>query len=214
MSKDNPGKALLENAYRLQSPEDNVAYYNKLAEIYDEDFADSLGYALPEAVAQRFLALRSHSDSPVMDVGCGTGLLAAALNQPDLIIDGLDISDAMLDIAREKQQYRDLFEIDLSKPLNPSLKNYGAVLSSGTFTHGHVGPDAMVRLLDIASNGALFVLSVNKEYYSRLGFEAVSITLENENQIHDLSLDEFRIYSTTGHEHSDDLGLIVSFRKT
>lgn len=213
MSKQDPGKSLLENAYQLQSPEDNIAYYGALAESYDQDFADGLGYSLPLTVAERYRTKCSDEDVPVLDVGCGTGLLAVALNMPGLIIDGLDISDTMLGMARKKNRYRHLIEADLTRPLSIRIESYGAVLSCGTFTHGHVGPDAVVRLLEIATNGALFVLSVNKAHYKRLGFESVTTMLADQQRIIDLNTEEVKIYSSTEHEHSDDTGLILSFRK-
>lgn len=213
MSNENSGKDLLENAYRLQSPDDNIAYYDKLADVYDGEFADGLGYALPGAIAERYKQLGMDTDTPVADVGCGTGLLAEAIDSSELVIDGLDISDAMLKQAEQKKRYRHLHSVDLTQPLATSIKNYGAVLSSGTFTHGHLGPDAMVRLLDIAKGGALFILSINKEHFGRLGFEAAIGALVSEKQISDLRTSELNIYSVIGHEHSNDKGLIVSFRK-
>jgi len=217
MSKED-GKALLENAYQLQSPDDNIAYYSKLAQSYDEDFAEGLGYALPEAVAKCYRAMCIEADAPVLDVGCGTGLLATELvntnlSISDLSIDGLDISEAMLNIAQTKNHYRNLYCADLTKPISTEIKNYGAVLSCGTFTHGHLGPDAMVRLLEVAKDNALFVLSVNKEHYASHGFEKTTETLLVQNQIKDLNTQELNIYNASGHEHSHDLGILLSFRK-
>lgn len=213
MSKQDSGKDLLENAYRLQSPDDNIAYYDKLANSYDNDFADGLGYALPQAIARRYRELSTNEDTPIADVGCGTGLLADALELPGLIIDGLDISDAMLSIAKKKQRYRQLYAVDLTRSVDSVMNNYGAVLSSGTFTHGHLGPDAVVKLLDIAKRTALFILSINKEHFVQLGFKSAFDSLTAEKRISELTSEEVNIYSVSGHEHSDDVGLIVSFRK-
>jgi len=213
MSKQDMGKDLLENAYRLQSPDDNIAYYDKLANSYDNDFAEGLGYALPQATARRYRELSTSDDSPVADVGCGTGLLADALELPDLIIDGLDISEAMLAIAKNKRRYRQLYAVDLTQSVDSVMNNYGAVLSSGTFTHGHLGPDALVRLLAIAKRSALFILSINKEHFVRLGFASTLDSLTAEKRISDMTCAEVNIYRICGHEHSDDVGLIVSFRK-
>jgi len=218
MGKQDPGKALLENAYLLETPDENVAYYNKLAETYDTEFANTLGYVLPKNIANSFSAKRNHLDTPVVDVGCGTGLLGEELDIPDLVLDGLDISQAMLKIAAKKRRYRSLFTADLTQPfstqpLTRASEQYGAVLSSGTFTHGHLGPDALVRLLDIAKRDALFVVSVNKEHHRKLGFEATIDSLVQEKRIHDLNIEESNIYDVTDHEHSADKGLILSFRK-
>lgn len=214
MAKQSPGKDLLENAYKLNSPDDNIAYYNKLAPSYDTDFAQELGYALPQAIADSYRALHTNDDAPIIDVGCGTGLLADALNETGLVMDGLDISAAMLKIAQSKLYYRKLHEVDLTKPVDSGIKNYGAILSCGTFTHGHLGPDALQRLFAMAKTGALFVLSINKEHYTHLGFESQIQTLLKAGRIKTLNLQELDIYSKAGHEHSDDRAFIVSFRYT
>lgn len=214
MSNQNPGKALLENAYLLQTPEDNISYYDQIADSYDADFAQMLGYALPKAVANTFRSLGAIEDSPVLDVGCGTGLLAQALNSDDLTIDGIDISDAMLDVARDKDQYRHLFKVDLTRPLEPKFGEYGAILSSGTFTHGHLGPEALVQLLSIASKNALFIVTINKLHYTRLGFESTINKLGKQSQVNSINMQEHSIYDNPSHEHSNDKGLIISFRKS
>lgn len=218
MSKQDAGKTLLENAYRLQSPDDNIRYYGALAEHYDEDFADGLGYALPAEVATQYKKLASYDDAPAIDIGCGTGLIADALSDmianEDLIIDGVDISDAMLQIAKEKQRYRHLYQADLSSDSHGLLKNYSAILSSGTFTHGHLGPDALLRLLDIARGCALFVLTINKAHFASHGFQESIGTLKVKNRIQSVKVEELDIYLNERHEHSGDKALLLTFRKT
>ena len=56
----------------------------------------------------------------------------------------------MLSVASEKQLYRSLFQVDLTKTLEKIENNYGAVLSAGTFTSGHLGPEPLRDLLGIA----------------------------------------------------------------
>lgn len=53
------------------------------------------------------------TDTPIADIGCGTVLVASALNFPREQIDGIDISVEMLGVAEQKQLYRSLFEADL-----------------------------------------------------------------------------------------------------
>jgi len=213
MADKKVGKELLENAYQLETPDDNVNYYGKLAESYDGDFAQGLGYALPLAVAKEYRRVARNDDDPIVDIGCGTGLLAEALDDKEIVIDGLDISDAMLAIAKTKNLYRHLYPVDLTEPLAPHLCNYGAVLSCGTFTHGHLGADAMVRLLGIGRRSALFVLTVNKEHYQKMGFQSALDSLQQNQQLCEFSSKEIDIY-TGEHEHAGDKGLLLSFRKS
>ena len=52
------------------------------------------------------------------------------------------------------------------------------MVSAGTFTHGHVGPDALDELLRVARKGAVFVLSINAAHFEARGFAAKFAALE------------------------------------
>ena len=61
--------------------------------------------------------------SPVLDIGAGTGLLGQHLQ--DLTVDAIDITPAMLDIARGKGTYRELIIGYLTKRLSIDDETYG-----------------------------------------------------------------------------------------
>jgi len=207
------GKRLLENAYQLETPDDNINYYSQTANSYDEDFARGLGYVLPQLVAKKFSELATAADSPVVDIGCGTGLIAEQLRALNIVIDGMDISNAMLEQSMQTKAYRELYEVDLTQVNNQYNERYKAVLSSGTFTHGHLGPDALVRLLNMAVSGALFIVAINQRHYEEKGFADAVQSLEKQQQIMDKAIEQVAIYERDDHEHSDDMALILSFRK-
>lgn len=50
---DDDGLTLLENAYSLSDPASNTNYYNRLADTYDADFAQGLGYISPDQLHKR-----------------------------------------------------------------------------------------------------------------------------------------------------------------
>ena len=57
-------------------------------------------------------------------------------------------------ILPEKEGFTgNIYEVDLTGALNMITVTYGAVLSAGTFTHGHLGPGPLRNLLDIARPG-------------------------------------------------------------
>ena len=70
-----------------------------------------------------------------------------------------------------KGLYRSLFQADITRPLSLGGPYHG-IVSSGTFTHGHVGPAAISQLETQAAPGALFALSINEGVYRAMGFDA------------------------------------------
>jgi len=208
------GKRLLEQAYLLETPIDNRKYYDRLADSYDQEFAQGLGYVLPDAVADTYQSRAKPSDTPIVDIGCGTGLLGKALNSTDLVVDGFDISDAMLAHSRATGIYRDLLNIDVTGSIGDYRNEYGAILSSGTFTHGHLGPDVLVKLLDMAKLDGLFVIAINQTHYESKGFAVTVQKMIDNRSIIELVSKQVNIYSHAEHAHSIDQGLIVSFRKS
>jgi SAM-dependent methyltransferase len=214
MTRKSTGQSLLENAYKLETPDDNAQYYDAFASTYDMEFADELGWHYPAAIAEIYRDACTTTDSPIADIGCGTGLVASALDFPRDQIDGIDISAEMLRIAEEKQLYRALYAVDLTKSLDLIANDYGAVLSAGTFTSGHLGPEPLEALLGIARNDALFVIGVKKAFYQEAGFEPVLRDLEARGLIRNLKVAEVPMYAKAGHDHSADTAFALVYRKT
>ncbi len=213
MPDQSAGQSGLENAYTLQSPDDNRAYYDGFAATYDTDFAQGMGWDYPKAIARIWCAHAGATDLPVADIGCGTGHVAAELGVPPDAIDGMDISPEMLAVARGKQIYRTLQEVDLTKPLDALGTDYGAVVSAGTFTHGHLGPEPLAALLGIARPGALFVIGVNQQHFQTREFAPMLEALVKDGKIEPPHIEAIRMYSRTDHAHADDLALILRYRK-
>lgn len=202
----------LDAAYAIETPEGSRRLYADWATTYDDGFATDMDYQLPRMVGLIFCEAFKGS-GPVLDVGAGTGLLAQSIPIRAMIeIDGLDMSLDMLAVAAQKGLYRKTIEADLTQPLNIPNGTYGAIVSSGTFTHGHVGPDALDELLRIARPGAIFVLAVNAEHFVARGFTAKFAQLEP--HIEGLQHHDVNIYGANAHAgHKDDLASVAVFRK-
>ncbi|MFT4729318.1 MAG: SAM-dependent methyltransferase [Granulosicoccus sp.] len=160
-----------------------------------------------------FLYQATDADCPIADIGCGTGLVADALQVSAQCVDGLDISQKMLDASAAKKLYRTIHAVDLTGPLVDLANDYGAVVSAGTFTHGHLGPEVLANLLGLARTGALFVIGVNVQHFSRLKFDELLIGLESRQEISQVMSADVEIYSKSGHTHSKDQAGILSYRK-
>ena len=202
----------LDEAYALKTPEDNKRLYADWASDYESDFVAAGDYALPQHVVAGFLG--NGVSANILDIGAGTGIVGALLSEADCTaIDGIDISPEMLAEAESKGCYRDLFEADLTKPLSQiDDETYDGLLSAGTFTNGHVGPDAFDELLRIAKRGALFAISINAKHWQSKSFDRKLAELDP--QISDLSLTDVQVYgqNATG-PHKDDICHLVKFLK-
>ena len=204
----------LAAALALTSTEDRLRLYRAWAASYDEGFAAAMEYRLPAHVAAAYLS--AAGTGPVLDVGAGTGLLAGALRAQGFagVIDGVDLSAEMLAVAGEKGLYRRLVQADVTRAL-PLEGGYAGVVSSGTFTHGHVGPEAFGPLLEVAAPGALFAFSVNAGVWDVLGFGLALAAMGG--QITGLAVAEVAIYGPAAQARDPDHALqtarVVRFRK-
>jgi len=200
----------LDDAYTIKGAADAKALYDNWASTYDRSFGEAHGYVAPREIARVFTSL-NHRNEPILDIGAGTGLVAD--NLPGLAVDGIDISKAMLDQAKAKGLYRDRIVADLTKTLPMKDATYGGLVSCGTFTHGHVGPEAFPELMRIAKRGALFVCGVIPPVYDGKSFGSKLALMVAHKMITPVDFHDIPIYENADHEHAQDRGLVMVFRK-
>ncbi len=201
----------LNAAYALQTPADSQRLYARWAKTYDTTFADATGYILHMQVAALFT--EHGGKGPVLDVGAGTGLCGAALVAQGIApVDGTDISPEMLEVAKDKGIYRKLFTGDILKGLDVPDGTYTGATSSGTFTTGHVGPEALNEVMRVVRPGGRITLSIKAQHFASQGFTEKFTELEPD--IQDLTLTDVPIYSldTTG-DHARDMARVASWVK-
>ena len=202
----------LRDAYAIESPEDARRLYADWADSYDDGFAVEMDFHLPRKVAEAFV--QAEGMGPVLDFGCGTGLCGAYLVDLGVgPVDGVDLSPEMLAVAERKSIYRTLIEGNILDGLDLQTDAYAGITSSGTFTHGHVGPDAIELLLRLAAPGALFALSINGKHFQALDFGGRFESLSE--RITGLELSELSLYGPKAKgDHRSDRGYIALFRKS
>ena len=203
-------KPSLQNAYDLKSPDDNIELYSAWASTYDDDFVKNMQYRLHFSVADEFVL--NGGNGLILDVGAGTGALAEALLQKGKFsIEATDISEEMLKVADSKNIYKRGFISDLTKEIPVDNDFYDGVISSGTFTLGHVGPAAIHELVRVTKPGGLITISVNEKHWIALGFE---IEVEKLSQhTRDFILKKISIYGEQStHEHKDDKAIILTIK--
>jgi predicted TPR repeat methyltransferase len=151
-------------------------YYGRWAQNYNRDLADQK-WVCPEVTCDIVKAVATsyfRGEITILDAGCGTGLVGIGLKQRGFaIIDGIDLTNEMANLARQTGAYRHLNGgIDLNLPPSalPELP-YDIVVSSGMFTHGHVEPAALLSLVDYCRKGGFVIVSTRASYAETTQFE-------------------------------------------
>jgi predicted TPR repeat methyltransferase len=157
--------------YAARSAAEVAAAYDAWAEGYDAEMARA-GYRHPSiglALLARYLP---RGAGPVLDAGVGTGLAGpwfGILGWPEVW--GVDISEGMLAVAARKGCYAHLSRAMLGEPLTFADGAFAAVISTGVFTTGHVGAEALPELVRITRPGGVIVLTVKGRLWES-GFAA------------------------------------------
>jgi predicted TPR repeat methyltransferase len=146
----------IARARSITSAAEAAEIYADWAATYDEDVFERLGFIGSARIAELLVAHLPEPTMPVLDLGCGTGAVGVRLTELGVTtIDGVDLSPEMVAIAERTGAYRSLSVADLTADASLDLGVYGALVSAGTFTSGHVGPEAVPRLLRALEPGGL-----------------------------------------------------------
>ncbi|KAF7192331.1 Methyltransferase-like protein 27 [Pseudocercospora fuligena] len=200
MSQDQH-EAYLQRAYALDSGNVSTArnLYNEWAKDYDSDLAKH-DYASPQVAVETLLKYwpaPSDKDNVVeiLDAGCGTGLVASELvkakGQNGWKIDGVDLTQGMLDVAATKNLYRNLWTVDLNEKIEGVEDGkYDAVLCVGTLTKGHVGSGCLGEFVRV---GKVVIATIHDEIFESLGYKKEIERLESEGRVEILSTEQFGI---------------------
>lgn len=146
--------------YGATAPDQIAAAYDAWADSYDAEMAQA-GYRHPSIGAALLARHAPRGTGPVLDAGCGTGLLGDWLGILGFApVEGLDLSAGMLARAAAKGSYARLHRHALGAPLPFADSQFGAIISTGVFTTGHVGAEALPELARILAVGGPMVLTV------------------------------------------------------
>jgi SAM-dependent methyltransferase len=155
--------------YAATNPDELQQRYDWWATQYDTDL-EGLHYVAPDAGAER-VHHWAGANASVLDAGCGTGLVGAALRALGVgHLTGFDLSQAMLDQAAERGVYDVLRQGSLLEPLPFDAGSFDAVVSVGVFTFGHVGPDALAALPKVVRSGGFVTMTFRDDVMRDMGF--------------------------------------------
>ncbi|GMG84714.1 class I SAM-dependent methyltransferase [Paralimibaculum aggregatum] len=163
----------LEHVYGARTPEEARAAYDGWAERYDGDNLAG-GFRLP-GVAAGFAARHvPRGSGPILDAGCGTGLVGEALTVFGFgPLHGLDLSPRMLAAAEARGVYESLTEHRLGTPLPFADGAFRAASCFGSFGPGHAPPESLDELARVVRPGGHVLFNLVEASYEAQGFPAV-----------------------------------------
>ena len=148
--------------------------YNEFAYFYDE-FNGEADYDALYAHIHKELTAHGIADGILADLGCGTGELTLMLTQAGYDVIGIDRSEEMLSVLREKADElgltgrllllrQDLLELDLYGTIRAAVSTFD--------TYSHIGPlDSFEKAIRKAAyfmeKGGVFLFDLNTPYKHR-----------------------------------------------
>ncbi len=150
--------------------------YDQWAAEYDRDLDEDFAWNAPDNGA-RVLASLVPADSNVLDAGAGTGLAGERLAVAGFSnMAAMDISQGMLDVAKEKNVYSSFHQMVMGETLGFETDEFDAVISIGVFTLGHAPIDSFDELVRVTKPGGYIVFSLRtdmvndgyQDYFSKL----------------------------------------------
>lgn len=162
--------------------------YNIWSNTYD-NYVQEQKYTGPRELVRKLSCMIMNfksRDIEVLDFGCGTGLVGEEIHKQGVkvIVDGIDLSPNMLEKAKERNCYRNLWEINLMvnsiyidsleeisregkvKDIknNKIKKLYHLIVSCGVFLEGHAPIEIIEKLVDHLEREGLLLFTIRDSY--------------------------------------------------
>ena len=164
--------------------------YNEFAYFYDE-FNSAADYDALFRYVQGELAAHGITDGILADLGCGTGDLTLMLTQAGYDVIGIDRSEEMLSVLREKADElgltgrllllrQDLLELDLYGTIRAAVSTFD--------TFSHIGPlerfeQAIRKAAYFMEKGGVFLFDLNTPYKYEKILAGQSFDIEAEDAL-------------------------------
>ncbi|HEY3778859.1 MAG TPA: methyltransferase domain-containing protein [Rhizomicrobium sp.] len=136
-----PETSIADARRALREPRCDPRYvrqlFDQFAGDYDSRMLGQLHYRAPAILREfaEFLGLAAGAPHSILDLGCGTGLMGAALGDWALRLDGVDLSPAMAAKARARGIYDEIVTADICSWLAEQERNYDLVVAADTLVY-------------------------------------------------------------------------------
>jgi predicted TPR repeat methyltransferase len=139
--------------------------FDQFAADYDSRMLGQLHYQAPAILRQLadFLGLAEEKAYSVLDLGCGTGLMGAAVHDLTSRLDGVDLSPAMIGKARERGIYDELAISDICVWLSGSGRLYDLIFAADTLVYLGDLASVLTSAAGRLARGGYFLFTVERK---------------------------------------------------
>ena len=162
--------AALSGETTATAPRDYVErLFDNYAAKFESSLVDNLEYKIPRVITEMIIK-DSKFDflGNILDLGCGTGLFGLEIKQVCEYLEGIDLSEKMLDEAKKKNIYNKLINQDILAYLSNASLNFDYFVSTDVFVY--IGDLSDVFRLIKSRNKTGGKLAFSTEDYDGDGF--------------------------------------------
>jgi predicted TPR repeat methyltransferase len=158
----------------LRRPRSDPRYvrhlFDQFAPDYDARMVAQLHYRAPAILRELgdLLGLAAGAPHAILDLGCGTGLMGAAVRDWACRLDGIDLSPSMVQKARQRDIYDELAVADIMDWLAVCERRYALVVAADTLVYLGELSALVAEVTRVLSPGGHFLFTV--EYKNGDGF--------------------------------------------
>ena len=153
-------KTYLDKIYSADST-DLRPFCAQWAQSYDQEVGEN-GYITPLRIAEALARHVKDLSIPILDYGCGTGISGQAFQEAGFpTIDGVDISDEMLEVAAQKKIYRRLEVFAPETGPDVKLGAYNIIAAVGVIGAGAAPLAVLDQIMALLAPKGLLVFSFN-----------------------------------------------------
>ncbi|HEX9174165.1 MAG TPA: tetratricopeptide repeat protein [Telluria sp.] len=158
------------------------ALFDQYAGHFDEHLSGVLDYQTPAVLGAALARTLAGEPGDTLDLGCGTGLCAPYLRPYSRSLTGVDLSNKMLDKARERGLYDRLECTDIAKFLAAGTDDFDLIVAADVFVyfgdlapifslvHSALRPNGCFCFSVEASEGADFTLTPSNRFAHALPY--------------------------------------------
>jgi len=162
--------AALTGETTATAPRDYVEkLFDNYAAKFEGSLVDTLEYEIPRVITEMIIKdSKFDSLDSIVDLGCGTGLFGAEIKQFCNYLEGVDLSEKMLDVAKKKNIYNKLIKQDILAYLSNASLNFNYFVSTDVFVY--IGDLSDIFRLIKSRNKTGGKLAFSTEHYDGDGF--------------------------------------------